>query len=114
MTDSVFDKARDMGIEVRGQSGGYNTTCPKCSHTRKKKGDRCLWVTVENDRVLWKCFHCDFKGGLIDGCNDTSKRLDRPKRTRSRSGFWDDASPNRDERKRTLAKDTVQGFWGDS
>jgi len=36
--------------------------CPECSHTRKKKHDRTLSVTVDNEGVMWKCFHCDSEG----------------------------------------------------
>lgn len=53
----------DYGINVR--SGGANeqkTTCPQCSHTRKKRNYPCLNVNLE--KGLWNCWHCGWAGGL--------------------------------------------------
>ncbi len=38
--------------------------CPKCSHTRKKHGDKCLSVNLEEG--LFKCHHphCDYQGKI--------------------------------------------------
>lgn len=44
--------------------------CPLCSHTRKKKTDRTLSVTVTNEEVKYNCFHCE-EGGIY-----THKQLD--------------------------------------
>jgi twinkle protein len=38
--------------------------CPKCSHTRRKRGDPCLSLTIESDRALWKCHHCGWSGAV--------------------------------------------------
>ena len=44
-------------IEVRGnKSGAKKTTCPVCSHTRKKKTDHCLSVNFETGKA--KCWNC--------------------------------------------------------
>ena len=53
----------DHGIQVSG-TGEQDTTCPKCSHTRKKKNDPCLSVNI--DRGTWFCHHCSWSGGLGD------------------------------------------------
>ncbi len=53
----------DLGIDTRGKtSGNVKTTCPWCSHTRKKKTDPCLSVNV--DTGCWLCHNCGETGGL--------------------------------------------------
>ena len=45
-------------ITVRGnRSGVKKTTCPACSHDRKKKSDPCLYVNFTTGTA--KCFNCD-------------------------------------------------------
>lgn len=45
-------------IVVRGsEKGTKKTTCPNCSHERKKKKDPCLYVNFESG--VAKCFNCD-------------------------------------------------------
>jgi twinkle protein len=54
---------RDYGIDVPEEFVGEKlTTCPQCSHTRKKKKDKCLSSNWE--KGLWRCFHCGWKGSL--------------------------------------------------
>lgn len=36
------------------------STCPNCSHTRKKSKDRCLWVDLKHGNYF--CHHCGFMG----------------------------------------------------
>lgn len=36
------------------------TTCPNCSSSRRKKRQRCLWVSVETG--AYKCHHCGWEG----------------------------------------------------
>jgi twinkle protein len=43
-------------------SGEVQTTCPACSHTRKKKTDKCLSINL--DKKNWYCHHCSWKGAL--------------------------------------------------
>lgn len=65
------DKLIELGIDVykvRGKIG--KTTCPKCSHTRKKKTDPCLSVSIEEG--FYKCHNCDWHG--------TVRFSDKPKR----------------------------------
>jgi hypothetical protein len=35
----------------------YATTCPRCSHQRKKKSARCLSVRIDREGVRFKCHH---------------------------------------------------------
>lgn len=45
-------------IELKGRTTGtVKTTCPNCSHTRKKKKDPCLSVNL--DKGAAKCWHCE-------------------------------------------------------
>lgn len=43
-------------------SGQISTLCPECSHTRKKKTDKCLGVNL--DQKIWHCSHCGWSGRL--------------------------------------------------
>jgi twinkle protein len=56
----------DFGIDLNGRSGEeVKTTCPQCSHTRKKKNYPCLNVNTE--KGVWHCHHCGWSGGLGSG-----------------------------------------------
>ena len=47
-------KLQDYGINTKGRiAGQFKTTCPKCSHGRKKKSDPCLSVNI--DEGVWNC-----------------------------------------------------------
>lgn len=71
----------DLGIDTRGGiSGNVKTTCPWCSHTRKKKTDPCLSVNV--DEGCWLCHNCGEAGGLghdADGYGSIPKRPAAPR-----------------------------------
>lgn len=43
-------------------AGEVQTTCPQCSHTRKKKTDKCLSINL--DKRVWRCNHCEWRGAL--------------------------------------------------
>lgn len=55
---------RDFNIDIRSSktSGEVQCLCPQCSHTRKKKTDKCLSVNLDTSK--WFCHHCGWKGGL--------------------------------------------------
>jgi len=74
----------DYKIDLGGRSGvEVQTTCPQCSHTRKKSKARCLSVnTVEG---VWCCHHCDWRGSLKSGEESRSrppKRIVKPSYTK--------------------------------
>lgn len=67
----------DHGIDVGGKtSGQIKTTCPKCSHTRKKSNDHCLSVDISQS--VWNCWHCEWRGGL-HGSNGHNRMTLDPK-----------------------------------
>ena len=45
--------------------GSNRTTCPMCSHTRRKADDRCLSIYPRDGWVDWKCHHCGWQDGDI-------------------------------------------------
>jgi Toprim domain len=52
-----------LGITVPSEArGDVRTTCPQCSHSRRKQRDRCLAVDME--KGLWYCHHCQWTGHL--------------------------------------------------
>lgn len=58
-----IQKLESLGIDLRKIKGNHiDTVCPKCSHTRKKKTDPCLSVTI--DTGLYNCHHCNWSGSV--------------------------------------------------
>lgn len=62
----LVEKLNAVGINLESYSvGSYKIKCPRCSHTRKKKEDPCLSVTIfDSDFAAWKChnFGCTNNG----------------------------------------------------
>lgn len=57
---------RDFGIKISEEHKGQaHTTCPECSHTRKKSSEACL--SVNTDDGTWFCHHCGWSGSLKKG-----------------------------------------------
>ena len=66
------EKFIDYGIKVpTNATGNIKTTCPECSHTRKKSREKCLSVNI--DEGVWNCHHCGFTGALKTEKKDFSK-----------------------------------------
>lgn len=56
----------DYGIHVADKTGiEVKVTCPQCSHTRRKSSYPCL--SVNTDKGVWHCWHCDWSGSLTRG-----------------------------------------------
>lgn len=55
------------GIDVSTAHGGpeVKTTCPACSHTRKKAKDKCLNVNLSDG--VYHCWHCGLSGKAKGG-----------------------------------------------
>jgi len=65
----------DFGINVlnTASSGGETyATCPQCSPKRKKQNIKCLSVNIE--KGVWHCHHCEWKGSLKSGEDRPSVR----------------------------------------
>ncbi len=67
IVDALLSVVPAPGIKLRSvREGDHKTTCPACSHTRKKKTDPCLSVTLSHDggdmKAVWKCHHCGWSG----------------------------------------------------
>ncbi|QSV44420.1 toprim domain-containing protein [Geobacter benzoatilyticus] len=61
----------DFGITIpQGKTGEVATTCPQCSPHRKKQNVKCLSVNV--DKGVWHCNHCDWRGTLKSGAEERS------------------------------------------
>ncbi len=56
MQKETFDWSLIDQSKLRNFNGENSTTCPMCSHTRKKKGIKCL--SVNTAKGLAKCNHC--------------------------------------------------------
>ena len=71
----------EAGIEIPTAANGpeVHTTCPKCSHERRKKNAKCLSVNTE--KRTWICHHCGWTGSLrdIDSWRSTPRHWQRPK-----------------------------------
>lgn len=65
-----------LGIDLRQIKTSGKTTCPKCSHERKKKNDPCLSVNIEDG--IYKCHNCDWKGGVKNNPHKMEKTYVRP------------------------------------
>jgi twinkle protein len=53
--------------QVRGEAyrlglGQHKIKCPSCSHSRKNKTDRTLSLRIEQNRILYQCWHCQQQG----------------------------------------------------
>lgn len=60
------------GIKLRDyRQGTQKTLCPQCSHTRKKKTDLCLSVTIDHNGAVWHCHNCEWTGSS----NEKTKKV---------------------------------------
>ncbi len=69
-------KYADFNIDLDGRTGAeVSTTCPQCSAQRKNKKAKCLSVNTE--KGVWICFHCDWRGTLKVGEEFPGKKIYR-------------------------------------
>lgn len=67
MSASVIDNYQrliDMGIRLHRQSGQTKELCPRCSHTRKNKKEKCLSVNIDDGTFHCHNPGCDFRGSV--------------------------------------------------
>ena len=60
----MFETLERNGIEPP-TNGRARTTCPECSHKRRKRYERCLSVRQDGPIVQWKCHHCDWESSDV-------------------------------------------------
>jgi twinkle protein len=58
--------------------GNQKLLCPRCSHVRRKRNEPCLSVTIEDDRAVWFCHHCEWSGGVNEQQEDHWPHRRRP------------------------------------
>jgi len=63
MTTDVRSMLASVGANVDTFTGSLFVQCPECSASRKKKNQKCLSVKVDADGFVFKCHHCQWKGG---------------------------------------------------
>jgi twinkle protein len=56
----MIDELRNLGIKITGNKTQFKTTCPKCSHTRKNKLEKCLSVNTTDGKYC--CHNCGWSG----------------------------------------------------
>ena len=80
----IIEKIKSLGINLDSyEPGEHKSTCPWCSHSRKKKNLKCLSVKIDGKNFVYICHHCGAKGGQND--EPTNTRADhRIKGTRRR------------------------------
>lgn len=64
---------QDFGIvfPITAPGPEVYTTCPQCSPHRKKQNVKCLSVNIEKE--VWVCHHCDWRGALKTGVEDKGR-----------------------------------------
>ena len=66
-----------LGVDLKGRtSGQIKTTCPHCSHTRKKKSDPCLSVDVATG--VYTCYNCNATGNIHKFKKEEEKSYIKP------------------------------------
>ena len=78
---------KDLGIIVKPGVTRGATTCPRCSHLRKKKTDPCLTYNNEPGNRWFKCWN-DFYMGNLD-------KMERYDKVRANSGMPDNMQVER-------------------
>jgi hypothetical protein len=108
----TLDRLRALGIQLRHhRPGGQKTLCPRCSATRRKKREPCLYVKILEDArgalvARWHCYNgsCGWKGTIqTDEYNPKEWRKTAKKRALTVGGVELGASPDRHRGGRVLA-----------
>ena len=70
----------EFNIVIRDWTeGNQKINCPQCQPPHNPN-DKPLSVTIESDRVLWLCHHCNYSGSCIEknGTFKTPKKTTEP------------------------------------
>lgn len=61
----ISQKLADAGIKNFSlREGNQKLKCPQCQPPHNPK-DNPLSLTIKSDGFVYKCHHCDFKGGVF-------------------------------------------------
>lgn len=64
----IVEKLAQEGILPRNHAEGHQKlTCPRCSATRRNKGDPCLSLKIDEKGAAWRCHNCDWSDGFVLG-----------------------------------------------
>ena len=66
----IHEQLLKEGIRVNTQQEQQKVICPKCSHTRRNKLERCLSINIQRDIAVWQCHHCDWKGSVHENIRE--------------------------------------------
>src|SRR5215831_20872035 len=90
---SLAERLLAHGIRPRHYAeGGQKLVCPQCSHDRRKCNDPCLSLTIEGNRAVWKCHHCQWSGA-VNGRVDNRPLRRRPAAAVKRSATPGNPTP---------------------
>lgn len=64
MTPDQLDAIMWSGITPPSGTGS-KTTCPMCSHTRRKAREKCLRLSVDHGLIFASCYHCGWETSII-------------------------------------------------
>ena len=98
----------EFNIVIRDWTeGNQKINCPQCQPPHNPN-DKPLSVTIESDRVLWLCHHCNYSGSCIEK-NGTFKT---PKKTTEPVPFDAKANDFLDKyfANRSISRETYQAF----
>jgi len=90
----------------------YRTTCPKCSHRRKKNYEKCLAVNTK--KGIWLCHHCGWSGKLDNNIKKEWNNMNRSKNYNKPD--WEDKQQNLHSKvveyfnKRGISRDTLRQY----
>jgi twinkle protein len=59
--DAVNELISEEAKHIHGQG---RVRCPACGDERKKKHEKTLSITVEPDKILYNCWHCNLSGAV--------------------------------------------------
>lgn len=62
MTAALRDSLESEVVALLGSRDHARTTCPSCSHERKKKTEPCLNIDRKDVGIVWSCHHCGWSG----------------------------------------------------
>jgi len=61
----IQTKLRNEGIHISDRYPQQKIICPKCSHTRRNKTETCLSISIDEEKALWRCHHCEWEGSVF-------------------------------------------------